>query len=273
MPKFIDFSELKQRVSITQVLDMLGIAGLKKHGEQLIGPCPLCKGSKSSFKVTPSKQVWNTFCGCGGGDIIMLVARFRSYGTDNEARKRAAHDIASHFKIGQQPSVPAPAREVELVNGEVGKPLDYLVPDHEALEVFDTITSADTYRHFGAGYAPKGVLSGRLLLPLHELDGTYVRNEKGYVQYVGVALTPDQEPRYKFAKDVGPSTVLFNAHRVGEGELVVVSDPLRVLSAHEAGWENVVATFSEHVSPAQLRLLAQLMEKTGCTVSLENMFV
>ena len=42
---FIDFGALKERVSIEQVIAMLGIDNLKRQGAQLRGPCPIHAGN------------------------------------------------------------------------------------------------------------------------------------------------------------------------------------------------------------------------------------
>ena len=73
----IDFSELKSKVSIEQMLKLLGIT-LKQHSNQLRGCCPIHKGTdQRGFVVTPSKGLWFCFGGCGGGDQIKLVSKMR----------------------------------------------------------------------------------------------------------------------------------------------------------------------------------------------------
>jgi DNA primase len=67
---FLDFNELKSRVPIEQVLQLLGIA-LKQHNSQLRGCCPIHKGTdQRGFVVTPAKRLYYCFGGCGGGDMI-----------------------------------------------------------------------------------------------------------------------------------------------------------------------------------------------------------
>jgi DNA primase len=74
----IDFAELKTRVSIEQVLQLLGIT-FKPHGNQLRGPCPICKNTdQRSFVVTPAEGLFYCFAGCGGGDQLKLVAKMRN---------------------------------------------------------------------------------------------------------------------------------------------------------------------------------------------------
>jgi DNA primase len=123
---FIDFAELKTKVSIEQVLTMLQL-NLKRQGRQLRGPCSVCKsGGDRALVVTPDKGVFYCF-GCkSGGDMIELVARMRFYaGEDRVAR--AGLDIASHFGINN--SSPKRAVEQQQSQGPL-RPLDYLDPEH-----------------------------------------------------------------------------------------------------------------------------------------------
>ncbi len=70
----IDFAELKQRVGIEQVIQMLGLR-VKQNGHQLRGACPICKeGGDRAFVVTPAKGLYYCFGTCRkGGDMIALV--------------------------------------------------------------------------------------------------------------------------------------------------------------------------------------------------------
>jgi hypothetical protein len=77
---FLDFNELKSRVSIEQVLQLLGIT-LKQHNSQMRGCCPIHRGTdQRGFVVTPAKGLYYCFGGCGGGDMMRRYdkARFQS---------------------------------------------------------------------------------------------------------------------------------------------------------------------------------------------------
>jgi DNA primase len=76
----MDFAELKAKVSITDVLSILNIdlQRVKQHGDQLRGTCPIHGGDNPrGFVITPGKGLWFCFSGCGGGDVIALVAKVR----------------------------------------------------------------------------------------------------------------------------------------------------------------------------------------------------
>ena len=66
------------------------------------------------------------------------------------------------------------------------EPLNYLNPSHVTLEALGL--SEDTCSHFGAGYAPKGILRGRLAIPIHDPSGELIA-------YCGRAVKDDQSHR------------------------------------------------------------------------------
>ena len=92
----------------------------------------------------------------------------------------------------------------------------------------------ETLEHFEAGYAPKGILRGRLAIPIHDLAGELVA-------YCGRAVKDGQKPLLTFPKGFDPSRYVFNLHRMEEGELYCSLDPLDVLLAFQNGVENAIA--------------------------------
>lgn len=247
---YIDFADLKAKVGIEQVLVMLKLS-LKREGEQLRGKCPVCKsGGDRALVVTPPKAVFYCF-GCkSGGDMIELAARVNAYAGDDRLR-RAALDIARHFGVGN--GSPEPAHRQDRSEGPL-RPLDYLDPEHASLRELGL--SKQTCEHFGAGYAPKGIMRGRLAIPIHDADGKLLA-------YCGRAVR-GEEPIFIFPKGFGPDSVIFNAHRLGDGELSITRDPLQVLLAFESGLANVCALLGA-ITPAQLKRLAEMMEQKQIT--------
>lgn len=60
-----------QAIPIDDVADRLGIAGLKRAGREMVGPCPAC-GGRDRFGINLDKGVF--VCRqCGGGDAIKMV--------------------------------------------------------------------------------------------------------------------------------------------------------------------------------------------------------
>jgi len=254
---FIDFADLKKRIGIEQVLDMLGLR-LQGDGPQLRGPCPIHKGTKDrEFVVTPSKDLWFCFAGCGGGDIIKLVAKIKDVG-----QKEAAALIAKHFGTvlgaanGPVPSVgkSAVAGTRTAKEKEALKPLDYLQVEHELISIFGL--SPETCQEFGAGYAPKGIMRGRFAIPIHDPSGTLLA-------YCGHTLK-NESPRLIFPNGFDPAGIIFGAHRIEEGPLFLVKEPLDILVAYENGVTTNLVCFLAEVTPQSLEMLASLMDERKC---------
>ena len=134
------------------------------------------------------------------------------------------------------------------------RPLDYLQAAHEAVQALGV--ASETAAHFGAGFAPKGIMRGRFAIPIHDRVGVLLA-------YCGRAVK-DESPVLLFPNGFDPRVAIFNAHRVIEGDLFLVRDPLQVLTAHESGIENVVAFLTENVTALQLEQLAALMDERKC---------
>jgi DNA primase len=229
MAKYINFAELKARVSIEQVFPMLDLV-LQLKGDQWRGPCPVCDGSDRSFVVTKSKEAWYCF-GCKkGGDVIAMVAHLTGVSMRDAAAAIAEGTVANFGKRSRNSSGTVP--ESEGKETQKLQPLAYLQPAHDAVQSLGL--SEETCTHFGVGYAARGILRGRLAIPIHDLNGELVA-------YCGRAVKPDQKPVLTFPKGFDPSRYVFNLYRIEGGELYCTNDPLDVLLAFENGVENAIA--------------------------------
>jgi DNA primase len=253
---YVDFAELKAKVNITDVLTMLNvdIHRFKPHGDQLRGCCPIHGGDNPrGFIITPSKGLWYCFSGCGGGDVIALVAKMRQLSTKDAADWIAHGGTVAH-------TVPATAtgnRSGTVPQNEKGalKPLDYLLPEHDAVQALGV--SQETAAAWQSGYAPKGIMRGRYAVPLKGKDGKLVA-------YVGIAVSEEQSPQLHFPNGFDPQSIIFGADRVAKGGLTLVRDPLQAMIAAQSGIENVIAFLTPTISARQLEQLASLMDQAKC---------
>lgn len=240
---------------IDDAVSLLGLR-LKPRGESLRGPCPACKsGGERALVVTPSKGAYYCFADKAGGDLISLVSHIRGC-TMKDAARYLAGDQAKTPQASQS-TIP---KERTVGVGEKGakkslQPLTYLLAEHEAVQALGL--EPETFDAFGCGYAPKGILRGRLAIPLHDQEGTLIA-------YCGRAVNGDS-PALTFPKEFDPADVLFNAHRIKGPDLILVRDPLEALLAIQTGLDDVVSLLTETASAEQLRLLATLMDNKGCT--------
>jgi DNA primase len=73
----IDYRRLRQRVSMTKVLELIGFRATWRRGPQLRGPCPIpyCpSASGRHFSVHLARQVYHCFACNGHGNALDLWA-------------------------------------------------------------------------------------------------------------------------------------------------------------------------------------------------------
>jgi hypothetical protein len=235
-----DYNTVKERVTILQAADMLGITLNKEQR----APCPICKeGGNRIFKIFTNTNTFFCWSCRKSGTVIDLVAYVLKCDAPTAGKKLAdAFDIQS------------PARKTESPGRfdaeKWGKDLD---PDAEQLKIFGI--SPATYRAFGAGYnGSKPSLKGMLCIPVRDAGGPPLG-------FVGVALDTQE---LSFPKGVSPD-MLLNADRITPGTLHVVSHPLDVLRQIETGIEelaNVVAIMTA-ITPDMLDGLTAIARERG----------
>ncbi len=187
MAKLVDFATLKQRLTIEQAAQILGLS-LKPEGDKFRAMCPACKSDDPrSLVITPAKGLFYCFKAEEGGDLIRLAAHIRE-----EPIKLAARFLWD--RTCTVPTVPygsdTPASEkVPDKLEKVAARLEFKHPEVQSLGLTPEMAQA-----LGIGYDRKGIMRGRVLFPLYR-DGKMV----GYMGY-----TPDEEP--KFPSDIVPDT-------------------------------------------------------------------
>lgn len=284
---FVSFRAIKDRVSIQAILDHYGLLeGLTPRGtDTLAGPCPVHGGTHSSqFRVSLSKNCWNCFGPCSGGNILDFVAQRERVSLSEAARlidqwfpETAATAPSQPERLAQErpppkarraagampphedppPAAPAsgPGQENPVLPFERLKNLDF---GHACLRGERGFDRA-TLEHFGVGYCTKGLHKGRIAIPVHNRAGQLVA-------YVGQDLATGA---YHYHEAFCHTREVYNLHRLPDdsawtGEpLVLVTDYFEVLRLHEAGQRNAVALLNEDPSEHQLRLLLERVGEAG----------
>ena len=256
---FVDFSELKTRISIESVAQMLGL-NLRQTGSQLRGPCPVCKtGGDRALVITPSRGLFYCFAAKSGGDQIALAAHIKNISAKDAAGQISVHFQERNSRTGtvQMDRTSSPTVPPALVPKTGFDPDAYasrLDPAQPALAPLGI--SPDTLKAFQSGYASTGLNRGRLALRLDDRQGNCVG-------YIGYALSDQQQPKIIAPNGVNLGDHLFGAGRVQPGPLYLVRDPLQVLVAYENGVENVVSFLSD-ITAQGLVMLTSLMDTVGC---------
>jgi DNA primase len=95
----IDFVLLRQQISLTQVLDLIGFTATTRRGPQWRGPCLVHKSASPrsrSFAAHVEKNCWHCFrCGAGGNalDFYLAVTKLPVYEGALELCKRLRQPV------------------------------------------------------------------------------------------------------------------------------------------------------------------------------------
>ena len=275
MPNWVNFQDIRKRVSIEDVLfKYYRVENLKREGNKLIGPCPIHNGtSPRTFHVDTDKNLWHCFSKCqGGGNQLDFVAK-----KEDISIRDAALRLQDFFLKGSVPPVaenvqPAPSKpsstavvsqspkteEESAENPALEVTLD-LKPDHPYL-VQDRGLKVETGQHFGMGYCSRGIMRGCIAMPVHDDEGTLVA-------YAGRRLKAadiKEFGKYKFPKGFRKELVLYNLHRAKQYQkehgLILVEGFFSVVKLHEFGFPNAVAPMGCELSDQQVRLMRDAKE-------------
>lgn len=160
----------------------------KREGNELRFACPACNAdNKRSLAVHTTKgfTCYGTSKRTKGNDAVALVAHVRGV-----SQYEAGSLLEEHFFH----SAPRADSTSELEGRrESQAPLDYLEHSHPVAEMLGL--SAATLEALGGGYAPKGTMAARLLIPLRLEDGRLMG-------YLGIATKEEQSPLLSFPKNL-----------------------------------------------------------------------
>lgn len=270
--RWIDFTALKRQVSIKDVLARYGLLGglnEKKPG-RLVGPCPIHGGKNgTSFNVDVEKNVFHCFSECGGGNVLDLVMKIENCSI-REAGEKLADWFALKFERSRRdkapnvadstaapppptPSPPLSSEGATLANPPLERPLRDLNPDHPYLT--SRGLTIPTIREFGIGYCTRGLMRGRIAIPIHD-------EHARLVAYGGRAVDDalaEKAGKYRLPDGFRKSLVLFNLHRAverGDRSATVVEGFMDCFKVHQSGFPTVVALMGSSLSEAQTELLA-----------------
>jgi len=273
---WIDFKELRTLLRFSEVFAHYNVQ-LNVKGERATGYCPLPthqgKRKSPSFSVNIERGIWQCF-GCHAkGNVLDFCCRMEGFDPDNpQELRRAALKIRDMFLGGSvPPNQGKPKKENPriIVNPALDFDLRSLDPDHPYLK--ERGFTDETIRHFGLGYCNRGMLKGRIAIPLHNPQG----------QLVGYAgrLTKDEDvsdrsPKYLFPGErerdgvkleFRKSLLLYNAHRI-----TAPVDHLFVVEGFPATWwlwqaeyRNTVALMGASCSEEQAKLIVDLVKPDG----------
>lgn len=244
--------EIASKLQISDVAERLCGVELQRSGHQWVGLCPLHDENTGSFYVNDSRGVFNCF-GCKqGGDSIKLVREKRNLGYIETLYLLAAEadiDISEYER---------PLTEEEQIRERLRNAcetwLSTLQPDQVRR------VDSDTCAAFGVGWTAKGSIDGvqdwltrGVIFPYRLPNGVLVgwkARERDQKKMYG---TPADFPLHQ--------ETLFGiqvAREHADGRLVIVEGEYDCLTAHAAGFRNVVALGGSALTPEQMQLADDL---------------
>jgi DNA primase len=270
MENWVDFRAVKESVSMEQMLAHYRVSLRRVSSSSLRGKCPLpthsSKESKESFAVDTAKNIWSCLSsscvtargGSKGGNVLDFAAAMERCGV-----REAAMRIAERFRVAPPPNggqITRRRAQSPPPEETVAKPSATAADaENEALKfslqgvaycdyLRSRGISEETAARFGAGHFPgRGTMSGRVVVPIHSERGELVA-------YAGRAVD-DADPKYRFPAGFHKSRELFNLHRAGGDEVIVVEGFFDAMKVHQAGFPHVVALMGSALSERQRELL------------------
>ncbi|MFC2066207.1 DNA primase [Chloroflexota bacterium] len=288
--------DVKQKTDISEVIGQY--VSLKKAGRNLTALCPFHSEKRPSFFVYPEQQSWHCFGACNtGGDVLSFVMKKEDIDFGDALRllaQRAGVTIPSRFELeGSKEEHEALYQANEaasqyfhnlLLNSSAGEK----ARSYAANRGFSPQTIAD----FQLGFSPNswealkqylmersysentlltaGLLvkaddgkthdrfRGRLMFP--------IRDGKGRTTGFGARALDDSQPKYLNS----PQTPIFDksgtlygldlaAKTIRQQDMaIIVEGYIDVITAHQNGITNVVASMGTSVTERQVILLKRL---------------
>jgi DNA primase len=295
MPSFINFRELRRLLRFEDVLKHYGI-NVKRRGDRVTAFCPLpghaprTDGSPrtASLSIHLGRNIFQCF-GCkNSGNAVEFVCRMEGFDpSDTEQFRTAALRVAEIFGIdagqrSQEDTTPKDkkggepkaahvetSQQTPVINAPLNFELKDLDPTHPYLS--ERGFHPGTIKHFGLGYCNRGLMKGRIAIPLHDPAGQLV----GYGgRIIDDSLISDESPKYRLPGDrqrggvlyqFRKSLLLYNFHRirVPVADLAVVEGFPSTWWLHQCNLPNVVAVMGSDCSDEQADLIVSITRPEG----------
>jgi hypothetical protein len=279
-PSALSFKDLKQRISIEQVLQHYGIfSHLQPRGKSHRGPCPFCEAADGTpFSVSLEKNCYQCFACKTSGNILDFVMQWEGIKV-----REAGQVLANTFLDGtapRKPAQPLPAVEQDASPAEETMERTFTVPEAPSAEADEpthtTLPSSnepltfalkniepqhpsvaalgirdDMLTAFGVGYyRGRGMMDNRIVIPIYN-------STRQLIAYAGF---DPKERTYTYPPKFRPDLALYNlasacAAADEEHGVILVRHPLEVVLLASAGYLTAIAIMGETISTAQMSSL------------------
>ena len=294
--------EVRTRNDIVDLIS--GYVKLQRRGSSYFGLCPFHNEKSPSFSVSPGKQMYYCF-GCGaGGNVFTFLMEYENYSFPEAVKALAdrAGVALPEMEYSQEARRARDEKNAVLeVNREAAKYYYYLLRTPEGAPGMEYLKkrglTAETMQRFGLGYAgrysdglyrylkKKGISDELLkksgLMQVNEKQGMYdkfwnrvmfpIMDINGKVVGFGGRVMGDGKPKYLNS----PETVIFDKSRNLYGlnfarssrkkQLLVCEGYMDVISLHQAGFTNAVASLGTAITSQHASLLKRYTDEAVLT--------
>lgn len=282
---WVNFRELREKLDFRQVLEYYGVEVNAKNHVQHHGTCPLPthegRQRTPSFSANLEKKIWRCFrCGAQGNILDFACLMERMDPEKPADLRHVALQLGNRFGIiSEKPrdaaAVPKkkPVQAASSCPAVTNAPLDFelkgLDPEHPYFA--QRGLALETVAHFGLGYCARGLMQGRIAIPLRDGKGQLI----GYAgRILDDGLITDENPKYRFPAprehegkryEFSKSLFLYNGHGLAAPveDLIVVEGFSSVWWLYQHGHPNVVGLMGANVSPEQATLLVGMVPRRG----------
>jgi len=288
--------EIKQRIDIVEVVSQY--VSLTKAGRTCRGLCPFHSEKHPSFFVYPEQQSWHCFGACNtGGDVFSFIMKKEGIDF-GEALRLMAEKTGISLPSRFEPSTRSDEKERlyqineaaaqyfhnSLLNSPAGeKARNYVANRGLSLETISSFqvgfspSSWEALKQYltDIGYTKDELLTTGLIIET-EAGGTHDRfrnrlmfpilDNKGHVTGFGARALDDSLPKYinspqtpTFDKSSSIYGINLAAPAISaQDTAVIVEGYMDVITAHQNGFNNVVAAMGTSVTENQVNILKRL---------------
>lgn len=268
----IDFRALKERARFEPVLRRYGLAPHTSRSRHFI-LCPFHREEEPSCQIDEAGKRFRCF-GCGAkGSILDFVVRLEGC-TILEAAIVVADSCGLSLEGIADASTKTtdriPASE-EALRTDV--PRKQEVPHNPLLDFTLKLDSSHPYlierglrpeliEWFGLGFCDRGVMRGRIAIPIHDEQGRLV----AYAGRWASSIVPKDRPRYLLPRNFRKQLVLYNLNRVRTAATLTIVESYWSVFRLAALGIPAIGLMGRELSEAQVALLRDAAVERICVM-------
>ena len=288
--------DIKQRIDIVEVVSQY--VSLTKAGRTCRGLCPFHSEKHPSFFVYPEQQSWHCFGACNtGGDVFSFIMKKEGIDFGEALRlmaEKTGISLPSRFepstkggekeRLYQISEAAAQYFHNSFLNSPAGeKARNYVTSRGLSLETISSFQLGHSPSSWEAlkqyltdiGYTKDELLTAGLIIET-EAGGTHDRfrnrlmfpilDNKGHVTGFGARALDDSQPKYINSPQTptfDKSSCIYGINLAApairaQDTAVIVEGYMDVITAHQSGFNNVVAAMGTSVTENQVNILKRL---------------